>query len=197
MSATDVSICSNALLMLGAQPINDLTENSDRARLASNLYPTIRNAVVRGFPWNCCITRVVLSPDALAPAFDWTYQFSLPGDFVRALAVGEAGVETDFRIEGRKLLSDDNPCYLRYIFRNDNPATWDDGLVHVVTATMAAAMAYGITQSASLSDSKFREAELILRRAKAADGQDDTPETLGDFRLLRSRFARSDILTTR
>lgn len=33
-----VSICSNALLMLGAQPINDFSESNDRARLMSNLY---------------------------------------------------------------------------------------------------------------------------------------------------------------
>lgn len=195
MSATDVSICSNALLMLGAQPINDLTEDSDRARLASNLYPTVRDALIRGFPWNCCIARVVLSPDATAPAFDWTYQFQLPGDFVKALAVGELGAEREFRIEGRKLLSDDNPCYLRYVFRNENTATWDDGLVNVLTLQMAAAMAYGITQSATLQDTLAKQAEVALRRAKAVDGQDDTPETLGDFHLLRSRFARSDILS--
>lgn len=35
-----VSVCSNALLMLGAQPINDFNENVDRARLAANLYPS-------------------------------------------------------------------------------------------------------------------------------------------------------------
>ncbi|HNB06341.1 MAG TPA: hypothetical protein PKV97_10465 [Thauera aminoaromatica] len=195
MAATDVAICSNALLMLGAQPINDLTENNDRARLASNLYPAVRDALLRSFPWNCCIQRVVLAPDATAPAFDWTYQFQLPGDFVKALAVGELGAEHEFRIEGRKLLSNDNPCLLRYVFRNTNPATWDDGLVNVLTLQMAAAMAYGITQSAALQDALQKTAMNAMRAAKAVDGQDDTPETFGDLRLLRSRFARSDILS--
>lgn len=195
MSATEVSICSNALLLLGAQPINALTEASDRARLASNLYPLVRDALLRSHPWNCCITRVVLSPDATAPAFDWAYQFSLPGDFIKALAVGELGAEREFRIEGRKLLSDDDPCYLRYVARNTNPGSWDDGLVHVMTLQMAAAMAYGITQSASLRDSLRDEAMRALRQAKSVDGQDDTGETFGDFRLARARFARSDILS--
>jgi len=193
MSATPVSICSNALLMLGAQPINDLADNNDRARLASNLYPQVRNSLIRSFPWNCCITRVALSPDVTTPAFDWAYQFSLPGDFVKALACGEAGSEVEFKIEGRKLLSDSNPCYLRYIFRNDNPATWDDGLVNVLTLQMAESMAYAITQSASLRDSLAQRAELAFKRAKSVDGQDDTPETFGDFRLLASRFGASTI----
>ena len=195
MSATDVSICSNALLMLGAQPINALTEANDRARLASNLYPAVRDAVLRAHPWNCCISRVVLSPDATAPAFDWSFQFTLPGDFIKALAVGELGAEREFRLEGRKILSNDDPCYLKYVASNENPATWDGGLVHVVTLQMAAAMAYPITQSASLRDSLRDEAGRALRAAKSVDGQDDTGETFGDFRLARARFARTDILS--
>ncbi len=195
MSVSDVTICSNALLMLGAQPINDLTDNNDRARLASNLYPQVRNAILRSHPWNCAIKRVSLAPDADAPAFDWAYQYSLPGDFLKALSVGEAGAEREFRIEGRKLLTDDNPCLLRYIFRNDNPATWDDLLVLAVTTTMAAFMAYPVTQSTSLEQQKFSEAQGILRQARTVDGQDDTGETFGDFRTLRARFARSDILS--
>jgi hypothetical protein len=188
MSATDVSICSNALLMLGGQSINALDEASDRARLASNLYPAIRDAALRAFPWNCCLKRVALAPDSDAPAFDWSNQFTLPSDFLKAIAVGELGAEVEFRIEGRKLLSDANPCYLLYVFLNDNPGTWDPGLVHVVTTAMAAAMAYPITQSAALQQTMEQKAAMVLKQAKAVDGQDDTPETLGDFRLLASRF---------
>lgn len=188
MSATDVSICSNALLMLGAQTINSLADNTDRARLASNLYPTVRDAVLRSFPWNCCITRVALSPDVTPPAFDWSYQFTLPGDFIKAMSVGESGAEVDFAIEGRKLLSDDNPCYLRYIQRNTNSGSWDDGLVLVVTYAMAAAMAYPITQSATLQQTMEQKAALIMRQARSVDAQDDTPQMIGDERLLASRF---------
>lgn len=188
MSATQVSISSNACLLLGAQPINAVEESSDRARLAASLYPTIRDATLRAFPWNCCLKRVALAPDAETPAFDWAYQFTLPSDFLKAIAVGEMGAEVEFRIEGRKLLSDTNPCYLLYVFLNDNPGTWDPGLVHVVTTAMAAAMAYPITQSAALQQTMEQKAAVVMKQAKAVDGQDDTPETLGDFRLLASRF---------
>ena len=34
---TPVTICSNALLMLGDNPIADFEEDNDRARLAANL----------------------------------------------------------------------------------------------------------------------------------------------------------------
>lgn len=187
MAATEVSICSNALLMLGAQPINDLSEDSDRARLASNLFAPVRNYVLRRHPWNCAVKRVALAPDTAKPAFDWSYQFTLPSDYMRTLSVGEAGAELEFKIESGKLLCEDNPALLRYIWRNDNPGTWDDMLVWGMTMSMKAVMAYPITQSTSLEQLIEAGLKDVLRQARAVDGQDDTPETLGDSPLLAAR----------
>jgi len=149
MPATDVGICSNASLLLGGQPINDLAESTDRALLAANLFEQVRDSVQRSHPWNCCIKRVLLAPDETRTPFDWPYQFTLPSDYLKALSVGEAGGEAAFRIEGCRLLCHDNPARLRYIARNTNPATWDTMLVRAMTLAMAAEMAYAITQSAS------------------------------------------------
>jgi hypothetical protein len=184
---TSVSIASNALLMLGAQPINDFNEDSDRARLASNLYEPARDLLLRSHPWNCAIKRVVLSPDTDAPAFGYSYQFTLPGDWLRTLSVGDYGEEIDYRIEGRKILADDAVLYLRYIFRNDQESTWDTMLIDAMTKTMSATMAYAITQSTSKEELEFKKLEMALKQARAVDGQEDPPETLGDFRLLAAR----------
>lgn len=186
--ATSVSICSNALLMLGAQTINDLNEGTDRARLAANLYPQVRDEMLRSHPWNCAIKRVVLAPDVEMPPFGYTYQFTLPSDWIRTLSVGDYGEEIDFRSEGRRILADTDTLKLRYVFHNTNEATWDAGFVESMQLAMAARMAYAITQSTSLEDLRVREMEMALKRARAADGQDDPPETLGDFRLLSSRY---------
>ena len=76
--------------------------------------------------------------------------------------------------------------------KDENPAPWDDMLVHAITLAMAAKMAYGITQSASMRDSLLAEYERHIKLARAVDGQDDTPDMLGDTPLLNARFgARS------
>lgn len=188
MAATAVSICSNALLMLGDRPIASFDEDQDRARLASNLWPQVRDFVLRSHPWNCAITRVALAPDVTPPAFDWAHQFTLPPDFLKALSLGEMGREGEFRIEGRKLLCDDNPALLRYVFANDNPGTYDTMLVEAMTSEMAHRMAYAITQSASMVDAMAQKAMMVMRRARAVDGQDDTPEQLGDNPIFAARF---------
>jgi hypothetical protein len=188
MAATPVSICSNALLMLGAQPINAFTEATDRARAASNLWPAVRDYVLRRHPWNCAIKRVVLSPDTAAPEFDWAYQYTLPSDYLRMLSVGEAGAEAEFSIESGKLLCDDNPALLRYVWRNENTGSWDDMLVWGATVSMKAVLAYPITKSASMEQLVEAALKDVLRQARAVDGQDGTPETFGDSPLLAARM---------
>jgi hypothetical protein len=188
--ATGVSICSNALLMLGSQTINDFADetNLDRAKLCANLYPTVRDDMLRSHPWNCCIKRAVLAPDAVAPAFGYDYAFELPADFSRVLEVGSSGQQIDYLVEGRSIQANTTVLELRYVFRNEVENTWDAHLVKLVTLAMAAAMAYPVTQSASMQQTMEQKLETSLRRARAVDGQEDPPQTLGDERLYAARF---------
>ena len=186
--ATGVSICSNALLMLGAQTINDFNEPLDRAKLAANLYPTIRDDLLRTHPWNCTIKRVLLAPDATPPAFGYANQFELPADFLRVLEVGQAGQQIDYLVEGRSILADAVSVELRYVYLNEVENTWDASLVGLLTLAMACAMAYPITQSSALQAAFEQKLVMAKKVARAVDGQEDPPQTLGDERLFAARF---------
>lgn len=186
--ATGVSICSNALLMLGAQTINDFSEPVDRAKIAANLYPTIRDDLLRTHPWNCTIKRALLAPDATPPAFGYANQFELPADFLRVLEVGQGGCQIDYLVEGRHVLANAASVELRYVYLNEVENTWDASLVALLTLAMAAALAYPITQSAALQANMEQKLAMAKKVARAVDGQEDPPQTLGDERLYASRF---------
>lgn len=188
MATTPVSICSNALLMLGDNPIASFDDDTDKARLASNLWPTARDFVLRRHPWNCAIKRVVLSPSTEAPAFDFAYQFAMPGDWLRTLSVGEIGEKPRYKIEGRMILMDESVCKLRYLYRNDNPATWDSMLVWAMTRVMRAVFAYPITQSGTLEQLIEAEMAQILKEARTVDGQEDEPEAFDESPLYAAGF---------
>lgn len=190
MATSDIQICSNALLSLGAQSINDFGENNDRAMLASNLWPNVRDSVLRSHNWNCCIKRVALAPDATAPDFEYAYQFTLPSDCLRVLSVGEdAEDQPAYQIEGGRILCDENPLYLRYVFRNTNAPSYDSMLADVLQQAMAAKMAYAITKSASKEQLEQRKLELLLRQARAVDGQENPPEEFGASSIMAVRGA--------
>lgn len=189
-TATGVSICSNALLMLGAQTINSFSDqvNLDRAKLCANLYPSNRDKLLRAHPWNCCIKRIILAPDADAPPFGFEHAFELPADCLRVLEVGAAGQQIDYLVEGRSIQANTTVLELRYVFRNEVESTWDSQLVDLMTMSMAAVLAYPVTQSTAERASREEEFRQALKVAKSVDGQEDPPQTLGDERLLSARF---------
>lgn len=186
--ASSVTICSNALLALGAHPINSFDEATEHARLCANMYPTVRNDLLRKHPWNCAVKRVILSPSSTPPVFGFGFQFPLPGDLIRILSIGEEFDDIPYRIEGNRLLANLNAIRLRYIWRNEDESTWDPALVSLAEAMMAAKLAYAVTSSASLRDTLTQEAAYLLRQAKAIDGQEEPPEELGGYPTLESRF---------
>lgn len=186
--ATKVSICSNALLLLGDKAINSLDEGSDRASLASNLYDSVRDDMLRSHPWNCSVKRVLLAPDAEVPAYDYGAQFTLPADWLKTLSVGQEGYEIDYKHESGKILATGTSLALRYISRNEVEGTWDAMLIRAMELKMAAEMAYPVTGSASMADMMHNKLLQHMKQARAVDGQDDPPQTFGDFPLLNSRF---------
>lgn len=190
-AASSVSICSNALLMVGGQTINSLTGDlSDRERLCANLYPLMRDYMLAAHPWNCCRKRVLLNPDATGPSFGWQFAYTLPADFTRIHGLGQDDdAPIDYELEDGKLLCDLSPLYLRYLYLNTNEAKWSPLMVYAATMSMRALLAYPITQSTSLEQLLESVLEPILRRARAIDAQDRPPETFGDFPLLESRFS--------
>lgn len=183
-----VAICSNALLMLGAQTISDFNERTDRARLASNLYDVTRDKLLREHPWNCAVKRVLLAPDVDKPLFDFGYKFTLPADLLRVLSVGGQHERQGYRIEGRHILSNEKSLKLRYIFQNEDVTTYDSDLINLLTLAMAAKMAYAITQSTSMAQFRLQEYELALKSAKAVNGLEYPPETMGESNLLWGRL---------
>lgn len=187
MATSDVQVCSNALLMLGAQTINSFDDESDRATLVANLWPNMRDAVLRSHPWNCAKKRKLLAPDAAAPDFEFAYQFSLPSDCMRVLSVGEEGETIRYKIEGRKLLTDEAQCKLGYVFRNEDVTTWDALLVSSAEAFVAMTCAYPITKSAAQQQNMLALWQAKLREARTVDGLEEPTDDVGDKPFLNVR----------
>lgn len=193
--ATAVSISSNALLMLGDNPINSFSESAspgglDRARIAENLWPSTRDSLLRSHPWDCAIKRVTLSPEATAPTFthDYAQSFILPSDWLRNHEINaQRADEVDYVVEQKRLLMNSSVCYLRYIFKNTDVSSWDPMLVECAELAMAAKMAYPITKSMTVRKEMQDALMFYLRKARAVDGQDSSPATLGSFEILTAR----------
>lgn len=184
-----VTICSNALLQNGEEPIDNLSGDNNRTKLVVGLYEAKRDKVLRAHPWNCATKYVVLSPDTAAPAFDWSYQFTLPSDWLRTLSVGLKGCADDYRLVGRKIYMNKNICRLRYIWRNTAEATWDATLIEAMTQVMSVALTFPIVRSAAKEQLELQVLKDVLKQSRSIDAQENPPETFGDSPLLAHRVS--------
>ena len=194
-----VDICNEAMDLLGAATITSLTENSKEARLCNRRFETVRDAVIRAHPWNVAITRATLAKDATAPAFGFTNQFTLPTDpyCLRVLSFWNSNVDSDvaaydsqvmFKIEGRKVLSNEGSCKITYLARVTDTEQYDPLLSSTIAHKLAAETAYAITGSNSVTQGMQQLYELRLKEARSIDAMEGVPDKLIADDFINIRF---------
>ena len=182
--ASKITICSNALLQLGAATISSFDEGTDLSKLCSNLWEQTRDGVLRAHPWNCATKRVSLAPTAASPVYEFAFAYNLPGDFLR---LADADTDFNYKVEGRQVLADENPLLIKYIFKNKDVPSYDALLIEALTAAMKAALAYPVTKSTTKESETLALYLERLRLARAIDGQEGTPDAIGNSQLLHAR----------
>jgi hypothetical protein len=180
-----VAICNRALDMLGAEPVTSLADNTKAARLCARNFEPVRDAVLRAYPWNAAVRRASLAALADAPAWGYARQFQLPEGpspepCLRLLAIdGERDFALRYRIEGRRVLTDENaPLNILYIARIDDPAQLDPMLHDVIATRLAADLSYSLTASAALGQSLMEIYQAKLAEARATDAEEGTADPL-------------------
>ena len=192
--ASVVDICNGALNQLGASTILTLTEDSKNARLCNARFTQVRDAVFRSHPWNCLQKRVQLAADSDAPAWGFTTQYTLPADCLRVLTILD--YDADYKIEGRKILTDNSTMKILYISRIEDPNEYDELLRETLSAALAADIAYAVTSSNPTASNMYKLFQDKLKDARFVDsteGQNLNPEkgmadVIGADTFINSRF---------
>lgn len=175
--ASVVDICNGALNQLGATTILTLTEDSKNARLCNARYTQIRDSVFRSHPWNCLQKRLQLAADSDAPAWGFTKQYTLPADCLRVLTILD--YDADYKIEGRKILTDNSTMKILYISRIEDPNEYDELLRETISAALAADIAYAVTSSNPTATNMYNLFQSKLKEARFVDsteGQNLSPD---------------------
>ena len=192
--ASIVDICNGALNQLGASTILTLTEDSKNARLCNARFTQVRDSIFRSHPWNCLQKRVELAADSDTPAWGFTSQFTLPADCLRVLTILD--FDSDYKIEGRKILTDNSSMKILYVSRVTDPNEYDELLRETLSAALAADIAYAVTSSNPVAKNMYDLFQQKLKEARFVDsteGQNMNPEkgmadVIGADTFINSRF---------
>lgn len=176
MAATSTDIANLALAKLRTPRITALTDGSEMAIRVTDVYALVRDIVLRSHPWNFAIKRSALSKLASTPAFEFNNEFQLPSDCLRVLYMFDS--DSEFRIEGRKLLTDDTTVDLVYVAQITAEGQFDPMFVEVFALRLAVELAYALDGKVTLVEHLMNQYTSAFRAAKAADGKEGTPKDI-------------------
>jgi len=165
--ASTVDICNGALNQLGATTILSLTEDSKNARLCNSRYTQVRDGVFRSHPWNCLQKRVELAQDTTAPAWGFEYAYTLPADCLRLLKILD--FDSNYKVEGRKILSNTETMKILYIGRITDPNEYDELLRETLSSSLAADIAFAITSNNTTATNMYNLFQDKLKDARFVD----------------------------
>lgn len=174
MAISVIEICNNALQCLKAERIMSLTDGTEPANLCNQVWPSVRDAVLRSHPWNCATKLVQLQQSSTAPAWKWGYAYPLPSDCLRILEVvgeDEHPVSDWEQMSGEILCNEDSPVYMAYVRREEDPTKYDALLCKVMEAALAAEIAYPLTASVTARQTAEALLDQRMREARGVDAR--------------------------
>lgn len=185
--ASELEICNAALLFLGAETINAFNEDTLESRACTLNYPISRQAVLRLHPWNFATKRIQLARSTSTPEFRYKFEYPLPADFIRLLAVYD---NLDYKVERRSIITDDATCYIKYVFDNQQTETWDPLFVDVMVARLAMDLSYLLPRASTMIDRALQMYNIKLTMAKGMDASEDIEDRIGqgDDSLIMVRY---------
>lgn len=109
---TDIDMASNALVLIGDDPINSLSEDV----AAANLYSSTYEHVLSEHPWSFALKEQYLSRLSQSPDREtgYAYAFQMPTDLIRLWAIMPT---SNYRIVGGQLYSNTNKLLARYVYK--------------------------------------------------------------------------------
>ena len=165
--ASTVDICNGALNQLGATTILSLTEDSKNARLCNSRFTQVRDGVFRSHPWNCLQKRVELAQDTTAPAWGFKFAYTLPADCLRLLRILD--YDSNYKVEGRKILSNTETMKILYIGRITDPNEYDELLRETLSSALSADIAFAVTSNNTTATNMYNLFQDKLKDARFVD----------------------------
>jgi hypothetical protein len=198
---TDIRICSDALLMLGAKAISSFNEGTSASNTCDRLYPGVKYSTLQSYPWSFSFKKVQLAQTINTPVNQYRYEYQLPSDRLGAIrraynstAIG-VGTFNDWVIQGDKLLTNETTVVIDYQFaptESEMPAYFVQLLKYMMTWHLADPITDQVSktqywQQVAVGSPGENNRGGYFRTAMVVDGQGNTTQSFEDFSLIEVR----------
>lgn len=162
MAKNALHLINRSLVMLGATPIQGLSEKSAESTVMNDIYTGVRDGVLSAYAWQFATAKQPLN--MVHHTDNGEYIYALPPDVLRIIKVS-----TDtYTMRSGRLYSPSASVILEYIYRPeevDFPSYFDTALV----ARLAAESCLPLTDSTTRTQFLYNRAEQELKKARLTD----------------------------
>ena len=194
--ADKVTIINRALTILGAEPINDITDTTLEANVANRIYTESRQSILEERLWTFATKRILLNQ--VVTPLAWTadgmnFLYQLPSDYLRIFGINASWVR--WRVEQDKLLSNSDGVGIIYVFDMTDTTKFTPSFIDAFADKLAADMSFYVNNSKSSSEQLLEKyIGVSLPKASSQDSQGQgTPEGVIDDLWTQSRFGYSPV----
>ena len=186
MAISKTKLANAALIEIGAPMITSLDEDSEAARIINSRFDELLDEELEKGDWTFATQRAQLAALSEAPAFGWTYQFQLPAN-PYCLRVTQEVNETEFIVEGRRILADSAPLQIIYIARVEDLNELSALFRNAFIFRLAKYLAIPLRGSGELRDRMEKEYLRALAKAESKDAQQNDYNEVADGSWLDSK----------
>jgi hypothetical protein len=183
---SEVSICNQALLWVGANTITSFEDPSTEAEWCRANYPFLRDAVLEARMWTFSIARKKSGP--VADLSEWGNKFlhRVPAEWLlvtkvfsmERLDLEQIDDRGTWHREGEFILSDYDTVYMYGIQRVTDTGKFTNMFAQALAARMACEMAVPFAESRTLQADLWGLYEKKISEAAATDGRQGMTETI-------------------
>jgi hypothetical protein len=188
---TKTQILNRALVHCGQPRVLsfDSPGTDDVAATLNDLYDGTKELVLSSYPFIATLARVELEPDTETPDFYYSYQFTLPNDFLYFISLGEDDPpDDDYRLEGDKVLATWKPLQLRYV-KNVADSKLPAYVAEVISLYLAMMICMTVTgNDSNLRNQLFGNLRERWSHAKTFDGKQQKKAQVVMTDLLEQRL---------
>lgn len=205
--ASMVAICNIALTRAGCTTISSLDEATNEARQCKLEYESIRDQVLRAYPWSSA-TKIVALALTNEKIPGWQYAYSYPADCLLMRKVYSAehayiyssgsdhlclhDIDNKRKVimtsSGRVVLSNIDSAYAEYTFRNTNTESYDPELINSIAWALSYAISVSLTGNKELREHLYKLYVESVQSAHLSDKIENCTEVLTSNKYIKARY---------
>ncbi len=170
---TKIDLCSMALLKLGENPIQSLTDDSAAAKLSRTLFDPVMDALIAAHPWRFATQTLTLTRNTGG-------DFLIPTNVLRIL-------KTAGRIIANRILADSDTTTVTAVVRTA-PEQYPSYFISLAATRLAMEFCIPLMGDQTVFRMLVALYETELQTAKFIDSTTSVSESISDFSLINTRF---------